>query len=74
MKASDLRQMNREELTRRLAELRDELLRLRLRRASESLPNPLRLRTLRREVARCLTLLGEASRSAASSPAEEKKS
>ncbi|MBM3322076.1 50S ribosomal protein L29 [candidate division WOR-3 bacterium] len=74
MKASDLREMSREEVTRRLAELRDELLKLRLRRAGESLPNPLRLRMLRRDVARCLTLLEEMDRSAALTPAKERES
>ncbi len=59
MKASELREMSREELMRKLAELRDELFKLRLRRASEELPNPLRMRVLRREIARCLTVLNE---------------
>ncbi len=59
MRASELRELTQEELTRKLAELRDELLKLRLRRAAESLPNPLRLRMLRRDVARTLTVLRE---------------
>lgn len=59
MKVSELREMNREELMRKIAELRDELFKLRLRRASEELPNPVRMRVLRREIARCLTVLNE---------------
>lgn len=57
MKASELREMIPEDLSRRLSELREELLKLRLRRSAEPLPNPLRLRVLRRDIARCLTEL-----------------
>lgn len=59
MKASDLRELTKEELLRKVAELRDELFKLRLRRATEQLPNPLRLRILRRDIARCLSVLKE---------------
>ncbi|NPV13400.1 50S ribosomal protein L29 [candidate division WOR-3 bacterium] len=59
MKASELRELSKEELTRKIAELRDELFKLKLRRATEQLPNPVRLRILRREIARCLTVLKE---------------
>ena len=57
MKASELREMTPDEIRRKLAELRDEQFRLKLRRSAEALPNPLRLRLLRRDVARCLTVL-----------------
>jgi large subunit ribosomal protein L29 len=57
MKASELREMTQDEVRRKLAELRDEQFKLRLRRSTEELPNPLRLRLLRRDVARCLTVL-----------------
>lgn len=57
MKVSELRQLPRDELGRRVAELREELFRLRLRRAAEPLPNPLRIRMLRRAIARCETML-----------------
>ena len=59
MRASDLREMGLEELGRKLAELRDELFKLRLRRGGEELPNPLRMRMLRRDVARCMTVMRE---------------
>jgi len=62
MRASELRELTRAELERKLEELRDELFRLRLRRAQEQLPNSLRLRTLRREIARCLTVMQELRR------------
>ena len=57
MKASELREMTRDEVLRKLSELRDEQFKLKLRRAAEELPNPLRLRLLRHDVARCLTVL-----------------
>jgi len=57
MKASELREMTREEILRKLAEFKDEQFKLRLRRSSEQLPNPLRLRLLRHDVARCMTVL-----------------
>ncbi|UCG43344.1 MAG: 50S ribosomal protein L29 [candidate division WOR-3 bacterium] len=59
MRASDLREMGSEELGRKLAELRDELFKLRLRRGGEELPNPLRIRMLRRDIARCMTVMRE---------------
>ena len=57
MKASELRQLTRDELLRKLNELRDEQFKLKLRRGGEELPNPVRLRLLRRDIARCLTVL-----------------
>jgi large subunit ribosomal protein L29 len=71
MKASELREMTRDELQRKLAETRDELFKLRLRRGSEELPNPIRLRDLRRDIARCLTMLNSAAKAAPAAP--EKK-
>jgi large subunit ribosomal protein L29 len=62
VKASELREMTRDEIARRLAELRDEQFKLRLRRATETLPNPLRLRMLRRDIARCMTIQAELER------------
>jgi large subunit ribosomal protein L29 len=59
MRASDLREMGLEELDRKLAELRDDLFKLRLRRGGEELPNPLRVRMLRRDIARCMTIMHE---------------
>ncbi len=49
--------MTPDEIRRKLAELRDEQFKLKLRRSAEELPNPLRLRLVRRDIARCLTVL-----------------
>ncbi|MGQ9707795.1 MAG: 50S ribosomal protein L29 [bacterium] len=62
MKASELRELGQDEIRRRIQEMRDELFKLKLRRAGEELPNPLRLRVLRRDIARLLTVLKEIER------------
>lgn len=72
MRASELRELGSEELHRRATELQDELFKLKLRRGTEQLPNPLRLRMLRREVARCLTVLKERERNPASAQGEKR--
>jgi len=72
MKASELREMTPEEIRRKLGELRDEPFKLKLRRASEELTNPLRLRSLRRDEARCLTVLRAKDIADSAKPAEKK--
>jgi large subunit ribosomal protein L29 len=72
MKASELREMTREEILRKLAELRDEQFKLRLRKSGEELPNPIRMRLLRKDVARCLTVLRAMELEAKAKDAESK--
>jgi len=55
----DLRQLSVEELERKLDELTDERFRLRFRSATEAVENPLRFRTIRRDLARIRTILRE---------------
>lgn len=55
-KASDLREMNDEQLTFSLKEARQELFRLRFQAATEKLDAPSNLKKLRREIARILTI------------------
>jgi len=55
----DLRQLSVEDLERKLAELTDERFRLRFRSATEAVENPLRFRTIRRDLARIRTILRE---------------
>jgi len=57
MNATELRELSDDELKAKLAELKEERFRLRFRSASESIDNPMRFRTLRRETARILTVL-----------------
>ncbi len=57
MNATELRDLSDDELQAKLAELKEERFRLRFRSASESIDNPMRFRTLRRDTARILTVL-----------------
>ena len=59
MKVFELREKSREELADLLSGLYKEIFNLKLRRSAQELPNPLRLRTLRRDIARIKTLLRE---------------
>jgi large subunit ribosomal protein L29 len=58
-KTSDLRDMSPEQLQARLGELQEERFRLRFRSATESIENPIRFRTIRRDIARIQTILRE---------------
>ncbi len=57
MKTQELRDLSTDELRTREVELVDELFRLRLRRATSALPNPMKPRQTRRDLARVKTLL-----------------
>ena len=59
MKVFELREKSREELIDLLNGCYKEIFNLKLRRGAQELPNPLRLRTLRREIARIKTVLRE---------------
>ena len=62
--SSDLRELSVEQLETKLAELREERFKLRFRSATESIENPMQFRSLRRDTARILTILGEKRRKA----------
>jgi large subunit ribosomal protein L29 len=57
MKAADMRELTSDEITARIDQLHEELFRLRFRSATQELENPMLLRTLRRDVARLMTVL-----------------
>ena len=59
MKTSRLREMTREELIQRKLEIEEELFNLRMQKAFKELENPLRLRTLGRDLAKINTILRE---------------
>ena len=59
MKARQLRDLNDEELQRRLAETRQELFNLRFQGATGALENSARLKLAKREIARILTVRNE---------------
>jgi len=62
MRADEIREMSADDIKARVAELEEERFRLKFRAASEPLENPLRLRTIRRDIARLKTVLGEKGR------------
>lgn len=62
LKVQSLREMTREELSQKKNDLLDEQFNLRMRRSLKALDNPLRLRQIRREVARIETVLAEDTR------------
>jgi len=57
-----IREMTESELRGKIAELEKERAGLRFKAGTEVLPNPMDLRTTRREVARLKTILAERSR------------
>ena len=59
MKASELREMSVEEVTARLEELVEEGFNLRFQHASSQLASPMRIRQVRRDIARASTILQE---------------
>ncbi|MEK0431631.1 MAG: hypothetical protein RL139_1435 [Gemmatimonadota bacterium] len=59
MKAEEIRALSADEIRGRVAELERERFNLRFRGATEPLSNPLRLRTIRRDIARLQTVLRE---------------
>jgi large subunit ribosomal protein L29 len=61
LKTGDLKELSVEQLQEKLTEAREEAFRLRFRSATEAIDNPMRFRSLRREIARILTVLRERS-------------
>ena len=59
MEAKELRDLNDDELSRKLTELREEIGHLRLKRATSRLENPMVVRRTKRDLARVETILRE---------------
>ena len=59
MKTDVLRDLTREELVQKHHDLLEEFFNLRLRKRTQEVVNPLKMRTLRRELARITTVLRE---------------
>jgi len=66
MRATELRAMSVEELKKRLAEEEENLANLRFQHATSQLESPIRVRFVRRDIARIKTLLHEKERAATS--------
>jgi large subunit ribosomal protein L29 len=65
LKPTEARELSDGDLRKRVTELEEERFRLKFRAATETLEQPLRLRTVRRDIARCLTILRERELAAA---------
>lgn len=57
MRASEMREMTVEELRSKETDLRKELFNLRFQAATGEIENPLRMRTVRKDIARLLTVI-----------------
>jgi large subunit ribosomal protein L29 len=62
MRAEEIRELTVDDIKTRVAELEEERFRLRFRSATEPLENPLRLRTIRKDIARLKTVLTDKER------------
>lgn len=59
MKISELRELGIDELKKREGELRRELVSARIAKVNQQLKNPLKVRWLRRDIARVMTVITE---------------
>ena len=59
MKADELRDMTNQELDEKMTELKGELFNLRFQLATGQLDNPMRIRQVRKDIARVKTILRE---------------
>ena len=62
MRAKEIRDLTSDEIHQKERELAEELFRLRLRKSTGQLDNPMRLRHLRRDIARLKTIQHERAR------------
>jgi large subunit ribosomal protein L29 len=59
MKVSELREITVDELMKKEQDLRKELFNLRFQQATGEIENPMRIRTIRKDIARVLTVVTE---------------
>jgi len=59
MKAKEIRDMNQTELNKQLSDLKSELFNLRFQLATGQLENPVRIRSVRKDIARIKTVMRE---------------
>jgi large subunit ribosomal protein L29 len=59
MRAEEIREMSKDDVVARIRDLEEEQFRLKFRSATEPLEDPLRLRVVRRDIARLKTVLRE---------------
>ncbi len=59
MKVKDIRELTNDELNKKLFESKDELFKLRFQLATGQLDNPMRLKQVRKDIARIKTIIRE---------------
>ncbi len=59
MKANKLRELSKQEIARKVDDLKQELFNLRFQLATGQLDNPMRIRQVRKDIARAKTILRE---------------
>jgi large subunit ribosomal protein L29 len=64
MKPKEIRDLSEPELQEKLRELKAELFNLRFQGATMQLENPMRIRQVRKDIARVLTIMSEMRRAA----------
>jgi len=62
LRPSELREMTIDELREKERELRKELFNLRFQKATGEIQNPMRIRAVRKDIARILTIITEKER------------
>ncbi len=71
MKASELRELSEEELENKEKELKDQLFKLKIQHSLGQLDNPMKMKLIKRDIARIKTILNERRKGQASN--ERKK-
>ena len=59
MRASEIRDLNKDELEKKIKDLKEELFNLRFQHAINQLDNPMRLKSVKKDIARTMTILRE---------------
>ncbi|MDO5014751.1 MAG: 50S ribosomal protein L29 [Clostridia bacterium] len=57
MKSNEIRKMSASEMDAKLLELKDELFKLRFQQATNQLENPMRIKAVRKDIARIKTFI-----------------
>lgn len=59
MKATTLRERSAEELAKNLSDLEEQLFKLRFQKSTGQIENPVKIREVRKDIARVLTVINE---------------
>lgn len=59
MKVNEIRNLTTEEITKKISDIKEEIFNLRFAKAQGTLEKPSKLASLRRELARCKTIIKE---------------